>query len=152
MAYSIMHRDLHFAHGAASRALHKLGSYREHGAVVTQQVVQTVFTGVGAFGFSWLSGYAGTVDVLGVPIDLGSGILLQLAGFSGLGGKWSKILHDLGDGALAAYFAKLGARTGNDMRRKHGLPSAKGERMLASGERRRISANELTAMAMAQRA
>jgi len=152
MAYSIMHRDLHFAHGAASRALARLGSYREKGTVVTQQVVQSVMVSAGAFGFSWLSGYAGTVDVLGVPIDLGSGILLQLAGFSGLAGHWSKVLHDVGDGALAAYFAKLGARTGNDMRRKSGLPAARGERMLASGDRRRVTANELTAMAMAQRA
>jgi len=152
MAYSIMHRDLHFGHGAAKRALHFFGQYRERGEVVTQQVVQTVMVSAGAFGFSWLSGYAGTVDVLGVPIDLGAGILFQLAAFSGLGGKWSKVIHDVGDGALAAYFAKLGARTGNDMRRKGGLPAARGERMLASGDRRRVTANELTAMAMAQRA
>jgi hypothetical protein len=114
---------------------------------VTQQVVQSVLISGTSFGFGVLSGHSGAVDVLGVPIDLGSGILLQLAGFAGLAGRWDKALHDMGDGALATYFARLGARVGHNMARK--APRVKGERMIAAGERRTLSPSEVSAMAMA---
>jgi hypothetical protein len=150
--YSIDHHYLSSAHGAVSRGLHRLGAYREKGAVVTQQAMQTLAVSAGAFGFSALAGWAGSVDVLGIPVDLGAGLLLNIAAYVGLGGSMSKNLHDLGDGALAAYVAKLGANVGDGLRRKHGGPHVKGERMLSSGERRRITPQELTAQVMASRA
>ena len=119
------------------------------GESVTQQVVQSVLISGASFGFGVLGGHSGAVDVLGVPVDLGAGILFQLGGFAGLAGKWDKALHDLGDGALAAYFARLGARVGHNMARKS--PRVHGERMIAGGERRVLSPNEIGAMAMAGR-
>lgn len=120
------------------------------GETVTQQVVQSVLVSGGAFGFGVLGGAKGAIDVLGVPIDLGAGILLQLAGFAGLAGKWDKVLHDVGDGALAAYFARLGARVGHNWARRS--PRAAGERVLSSGERRVMTPAEVQAAVMANRA
>ena len=118
---------------------------------VTQQVVQSILVSGASFGFGVLGGHSGQVDVLGVPVDLGTGILLQLAGFAGLAGKWDKAAHDLGDGALASYFARLGARVGHDLARKgHGI-HARGERMFSSGERRNLTPAEVGAYAMASR-
>jgi hypothetical protein len=158
MAYSITRRDLHFAHDAATRAISHAGRLRRKGEAVTEQVVQTTLVSASTFGFSFLAGYAGNVDVLGVPIDLGAGILFQLGAFAGIAGHWSKGLHDLGDGALAAYFAKLGASVGDRMRRQGGrkighpaFPASSGDRVLVSGERRPLTENELAAMAMAAR-
>jgi hypothetical protein len=116
---------------------------------VTQQVVQSILVSGASFGFGVLGGHSGQVDVLGVPVDLGTGILLQLAGFAGLAGKWDKAAHDLGDGALASYFARLGARVGHDLARKS--PHVRGERMFSSGERRNLTPAEVGAYAMASR-
>jgi hypothetical protein len=142
--YSISPASLrHAGHMAASFRKTYLGKAE----TVTQQVVQSVLISGTSFGFGVLGGHQGAVDVLGVPVDLGSGILLQLAGFAGLAGEWDKALHDIGDGALAAYFARLGARVGHNMARQ--APRVRGERMISSGERRTLSPSEVSAMAMA---
>jgi hypothetical protein len=159
MAYSITRRDLAFAHDAATRAISHAGRLRRRGESVTEQLVQTTLVSASTFGFSFLAGYAGNVDVLGVPIDLGAGFLFQIGAFAGIGGQWSKGLHDLGDGAFAAYFAKLGASVGDRVRRQGGrrighpaFPSSSGDRgMMSGGERRTMTENELAAMAMASR-
>jgi hypothetical protein len=125
--------------------------HRARGAQVWAQFVQSACVAGSAFGFGALAGYFGSVDVYGIPVDAGAGILLNLAGYAGLGGPYSKLMHDVGDGALAAYTAKLGAHVGDGQRRKRPM-RAHGERMLSSGERRRVSAGEVAAMAMSQRA
>jgi hypothetical protein len=114
---------------------------------LTQQTVQTALISGASFGFGVLGGHQGAVDVLGVPVDLGAGIIIHLGALAGLAGRWDKAAHDIGDGALAAYFARLGARVGHNWARKS--PRVKGERMISSGERRTLTPGEVGAMAMA---
>ena len=85
--------------------------------------------------------------IMGLPV--GAGILAHVAAAAGFAGKYGKQLHDIGDGALAAYFARLGARVGHNWART--APRVRGERMMASGERRPLSPAEVGAYAMAAR-
>jgi hypothetical protein len=142
--FSIGASGLRRAHHLASRFRNE---YFGKGETLVQQTVQTAMISGTAFGFGVLGGHSGAIDVLGVPVDVGAGVLIHVAALAGLAGKWDKAAHDIADGALAAYFARLGARVGHNMARK--APRVKGERMISAGERRNLSPNEVGAYAMA---
>lgn len=147
--YSITSDSLRRAGSYATRYAKAIRSHADTGESLLQQGIQTTFVSGTAFGFGVLGGHQGAVDVLGVPVDVGAGILAHVAAAAGFAGKYGKQLHDIGDGALAAYFARLGARVGHNWART--APRVRGERMMASGERRPLSPAEVGAYAMAAR-
>jgi hypothetical protein len=78
-------------------------------------LVRTSEVSLAAFGFGVLRGRfadQGGVTLLGVPVDLLSGVGFHILGLAGVGGAKAHHLHAFGDGALAAYFASLGTRVG----------------------------------------
>lgn len=78
----------------------------------TARAIHTLEVGVSAFGFGVLQGKTGGVEIVGVPLELLTGVGLNLAGYLGLGGRMSDHLHGLGDGALAAYLTTVGRGVG----------------------------------------
>jgi hypothetical protein len=66
--------------------------------------------GAGAFGYAnqrW--GQGGELKVMGLPVDLATGIALNGLAFAGMAGKYSEHFHNLGNAGLAAYSYRLGA-------------------------------------------
>lgn len=104
----------------------QVDNLRERSQEAIGQVVQTLEVGIVSFGFGFARGRWGGVDVVGVPADLGAGILAHLGGYMGFGGKNAEHLHNLGDGALASYLNTLGAGIGVDMANKAGQPAKTG--------------------------
>ncbi len=84
------------------------------------EMATTVVEGMEVFGgalvMGGIHGRFGDLAPLGVPVSLGTGLLLHGAAFAGIGGKNAKHLHGLGNGSLAAYATTLGIGIGTKMR------------------------------------
>ena len=96
----------------------RLAKLKEKGDAMASTMVRTAEVGMGAFVMGGIQGRFGDVFVGPVPVALGSGLLLHVAGFAGVGGKNASHLHGLADGCLAAYLTTLGTGVGADLRRK----------------------------------
>lgn len=99
----------------------RLAKFKDHAQRTTEKVVRTVEVGAAALGVGILQGHSGSVEILGVPAELGVGVALNLAGYFGLAGKHSDHLCNFGDGALAAYLVTVGKGVGTQMKAKAGL-------------------------------
>jgi len=53
-------------------------------------------------------------EVLGIPVDAGTGVLLHVLGLFNLGGAYNDDLHNLGDGSLAWWFGNWAAGKGKE--------------------------------------
>ena len=112
--YALDRRSLHHAFRRHSRAPEMI---RKEGAM--KAVTHTAETGAAAFGFGFLKGRYGAVDVLGVPMDLAAGVLLQAASYMKMVPAHEH-MRALGDGAIASYLTTIGAGMGAKMRDKKG--------------------------------
>lgn len=137
--------DLRKAAKRAQSLSTRLATVRKKTEKVTEQLVHTVEVGTAAFTMGVVQGKTGGIEIVGVPLELGLGIGLNLMGYVGLGGKMSDHLHGFGDGCLAAYLTTLG--------RGAGLKWKAGEAQKALGEGKtsgaQLSDAELAAMAAA---
>lgn len=110
----------------------RLKTMRRKTERVTERVVHSAEVGAAAFTAGIIQGRTGGVEVLGVPLELGLGVTLNLAGFMGLGGRMSNHLHGFGDGFLAAYLTTLGRGLGVSQRASGvGLDTSLSDRELA---------------------
>jgi hypothetical protein len=100
----------------AVRAQERAETWKEKGEAVLGHVIQTVEVCLMTFGFGLSQGRYGATDVLGVPIELGSGVVMHLLGFFNVFGKHADHAHNIGDGALGAYFHTLGVGIGDQWR------------------------------------
>lgn len=105
----------------AKRAMDRVASMKQRAAKMAREmesrvekVVRTFEVGGTAFAAGLMQGKTGGVEVLGVPLELGGGLLLELFGHMGLAGKASDHLINVGDGALAAYATTLGRGVGQE--------------------------------------
>lgn len=96
----------------------RLARFKEQAAETTEKVVRTVEVGTMALGMGIVQGRAGSVEVMGVPMELGVGVALNLAGYFGAAGKYSDHLNNFGDGALASYLTTVGKGVGAAMKAK----------------------------------
>lgn len=82
-----------------------------------EDTVMAVVGGVETFGTAFsmgvINGRWGNPEVLGIPVDLGSGLALHAVGF--LVDEGGDHLHNLGNGALCSYFSALGVGVGRKM-------------------------------------
>lgn len=99
------------------RAMARVKNIKAAAAEAMGTVVQTTEIGVAAFGMGVLRGRFGeSLNVMGIPVDLGAGVLLHVLGFMGAAGKqYDEHLHNFGDGMLASYLTILGAGIGDSM-------------------------------------
>jgi hypothetical protein len=110
----------------AERLMARAKNITEKSEETVGQVIRTMEVGGAAFAAGVLKGRYGTVEVAGVPADLGASAGLHLVGFFG-GGKYKEHLHSLGDGVLASYLTTVGAGIGDRMARENAsaaLPAA----------------------------
>lgn len=116
------------------RAFERLQSFKSRVAKIrqsaektTEKFVRTVEVSGAALGMGIIQGKTGGVEVIGMPIDLLSGVSLSVLGYFGAAGKMSDHLNNLGDGCLAAYFATVGRGIGQQWEAKAALPKSKSE-------------------------
>lgn len=105
----------------ASRAMDRLASVKNRIAKVqreaeerVEQVVRTFEVAGTAFGIGVMQGRTGGIEVVGIPLELGGGLLLEVLGHLDFAGKMSGHLINVGDGALAAYATTLGRGVGQE--------------------------------------
>jgi len=93
---------------------------------VVEQVTTTMIVSGTAFGFGVLQGRTGGVEVVGVPVELLTGVALHVGGFMGLGGRKSELMHAVGNGAMATYAATMGRSVGAQWKKTGRLLPAAG--------------------------
>ena len=102
------------AESASARARSALAKADE----AVDKVVTATVTGGAAFAFGVAQGRYGSIEVVGVPADLGAGVALHALGFIGVGGRNAEYTHAAGNGALACYLATLGRGVGTEWRQR----------------------------------
>lgn len=108
----------------AERLMARAKNITEKSEETVGQVIRTAEVGGAAFAAGVLKGRYGTVEVAGVPADLGAAVALHGIGFLG-GGKYKEHLHAFGDGVLASYLTALGAGIGDRMSRESAAAAAR---------------------------
>jgi hypothetical protein len=108
------------AHERLQSLQNRIAKFKDHAAKTTEKVVRTVEVGVAALGVGVLQGRSGSIEIMGVPAELGLGLGLNLLGYFGAAGKHSDHLNNFGDGALAAYLVTVGKGVGTAMKAKSG--------------------------------
>ena len=96
----------------------RLARFKEKASETTEKVVRTVEVGTMALGMGIVQGRAGSVEIMGLPLELGTGVVLNLMGYFGAAGKYSDHLNNFGDGALASYLTTVGRGVGAAMKAK----------------------------------
>ncbi len=102
--------------GNALRA--RLDAVKERLEGATTKLVRSVEVGAAAVAGGIIQGKAGPkgATVMKIPVDLGAGLALNVAGYFNAAGKHSDHLNNLGDGFLASYLSSLGFGMGNHWR------------------------------------
>lgn len=121
---SISSADIDAAYKYANRSLSRTRRDPEHtSGGILHKALETaeVLAGAGAVGFA--SGRFGPLNLgnTPVPLDLVGGIGAHLIAFW-MGGRAAPHIHNVADGALAAYFTKYMVGVGTSFRMKAGLP------------------------------
>ena len=117
---NISHTELRKGYERLQGLQTRLARLREKAQDTTEKVVRTVEVGSSALAFGVVQGRMGSVEIMGVPLDLGAGVALNLLGYFGAAGKYSDHLNNFGDGALAAYLCTVGKGVGASMALKSG--------------------------------
>lgn len=99
----------------------RLANIRKSAEKSTEKMLRTAETGGAAFTMGVIQGKTGGVEIVGVPVDLGLGIALNVLGYFGAAGKMSDHLNNVGDGCLAAYLTTVGRGVGQNWEQKKGL-------------------------------
>lgn len=108
----------------AERLMARARTITEKSEETVGQVIRTMEVGGSAFTAGVLKGRYGTVEIAGVPADLGAAVVLHGIGFLG-GGKYKEHLHAFGDGVLASYLTAVGAGIGDRMARESAAAAAR---------------------------
>jgi len=132
----------------------RVSNMRQKAEETTKKVVRTAEVGAAAFGMGLLQGRTQGVEILGVPLELGAGLVLNVLGMMDAAGGHSEHLTNLGDGCVAAYAATLGRGVGVTMREKSGsmnqsasLPGIANAGLAAAVKGTHLSPEELESLA-----
>jgi hypothetical protein len=108
----------------AGQRLHSLKrrieGIKQHTERTVEKVVRTAEVGGTAFAIGVLNGKTGGVEVMGVPLELGAGIALNVLSYMGAAGKMSDHLGNVGDGAIASFATMEGVKVGLQWAAKSG--------------------------------
>lgn len=114
----------------------RLAKIREQSTEAVGQILQTAEIAGAAGGFSWANARYGTQDpktgdiaktLMGMPIDLGSAVVLHGLSFAGMLGRHKEHGHNLGDGALASYVCRVGTRMGFTSKNKANIAASQAQ-------------------------
>lgn len=108
----------------AGQRLHSLKrrieGIKQHTEKTVEKVIRTAEVGGTAFAVGVLNGKTGGVEIMGVPLELGAGIALNVLSYMGAAGKMSDHVGNIGDGALASFATMEGVKIGLQWAQKSG--------------------------------
>jgi hypothetical protein len=109
---SMIHRSpsfglRHYGAAALDNGKAKLAALKAKTEEMTGHLIQTAEVAAGAGAAGFIAGKYGTIEILGVPLELAAGVGLNLAAHAKMAGKSSEHLHNVGDGFLAMYVGTL---------------------------------------------
>lgn len=120
MALKVSTSELMTLRQRAENLANRARAHMARSEQMIENFTRTAEVGASAFAIGLAEGRfgkgGGGIEVAGVPLPLGLGVLANLAAYAGVAGKQSHHLHAVGDGCLAAYLATLGrgiGRAGN---------------------------------------
>ena len=109
---------------SAGQRLHSLKKriegIKNHTEKTVEKVIRTAEVGGTAFAIGVLNGKTGGVEIMGVPLELGAGIALNVLSYMGAAGKMSDHVGNVGDGALASFATMEGVKIGLQWAQKSG--------------------------------
>lgn len=109
--------------GVVQRAKGTVRNMKEKADRLMGAVVQTGEVVGTSFALGYVRGRFTEVKVVGVPLELVIGATAHIGAlFSGA--KYADDMQNIGDGALAAYIVAVGAKIGDDQRKKAGGTAA----------------------------
>jgi hypothetical protein len=119
---------------SAGQRLHSLKKriegIKNHTEKTVEKVIRTAEVSGTAFGIGVLNGKTGGVEIMGVPLELSAGIVLNVLSYMGAAGKMSDHVGNIGDGALASFATMEGVKIGLQWAQKSG-----GQSQLGGGAR-----------------
>jgi hypothetical protein len=104
--------------GRLASLKNRIEKVKAHTEKVTEKIVRTAEVGGTAFAVGILNGKTGGVEVMGVPLELGAGVALNILSYMGAAGKMSDHLGNVGDGALASFATMEGVKIGLEWKKK----------------------------------
>ncbi len=110
--------DVHALVKKAETLQNRVQKVKDKADNMVEQGVRAAIVGGTAFGFGVLQTRLGGVELFGVPAELLAGFGAHAAAFMGIGGKATSMLHDVGNGALAAWAVTMGRGVGDHMSKK----------------------------------
>ncbi len=106
---NITEEHLHHMARRHHATMKKLDGLREKFGGITQRTIGTLETGAAAWLGGAIEGRTAGAALGPVPINLGAGALLLVAGHLDLaGGQWSEHLTNIGNGFIGSYLAATG--------------------------------------------
>jgi len=100
----------------AQVAIARAKSIRDQTDAVVGHVVQTLEVGAMAFGMGMVNGRWQGAELVGLPVDLMTGLALHAMGLFSESEENALHLHNFGDGATASFFTTLGVGVGKRWR------------------------------------
>lgn len=114
---NITEEHLHHMAKRHHATMKKLDGLKDKFSGITERFVGTIEVGAGAWLGGAIEGRTGGGTVLRVPINLGVGALLLVAGHLDLAGdQWSGHLNNLGNGLIGSYVSATGYAFGKRWR------------------------------------
>jgi hypothetical protein len=110
--HSFSAKELKTLPGRLQSMKNRVEKIKAHTEKVTEKIIRTAEVGGTAFAVGVLNGKTGGVEVMGVPLELGAGIALNVLSYMGAAGKMSDHLGNVGDGALSAFATMEGVKIG----------------------------------------
>lgn len=124
-AHSLNKNDIKTLQGRAASISKRIEKVKAHTEKITEKIVRTAEVAGTAFAVGIMYGKTYDeatqrtgIEVMGVPLELGGGLALNVLGYMGAAGKMSDHLGNIGDGMLAAFAVKEGTGIGDDWRKK----------------------------------
>ena len=113
-ALTVSRAQLDKAHEKVTALQSRVRNIRNQAEQTTMRVVRSIEVTGAAFGAGVLQGTGG-IEVMGVPLELLGGGLLNLGGYLGVAGNASEHLVNVGDGLLAGYASAVGRGVGAEL-------------------------------------
>jgi hypothetical protein len=114
---NITEEHLHHMAKRHHATMKKLDGLRDKFSGITERFVGTIEVGAGAWLGGAIEGRTGGGTVLRVPINLGVGALLLVAGHLDLAGdQWSAHINNIGNGLIGSYVSATGYAFGKRWR------------------------------------
>jgi hypothetical protein len=147
MALQISKRQLADAQSRYESLKARLSNVRKEAEKATEKFVGTLEVTGAAFTMGMIQGRTGGIEIIGMPLELIAGGLLNVGSYLGVAGKHSDHLGNLGDGCLAAYAVTVGKGVGETWKER-----AENPQIEASGTRRIARGSSLSPAEMANAA